>query len=123
MLEQFQPLISQRDLVVFITSSLDLNWLVSVRTCFIGEAATFARALVLDPVSFGGVLSADGFLLAMSEAGIEGRIIRKGEIQPLTGIYGSLSRWEFITSGTGRAVARQAPRRAAMLFAGQQEKP
>ena len=123
MMDQFHPLLSQRDLLVFITASLDLTWLVSVQYLLQRRGGASARALVLDPQSFGGVQSADGFLLALSEAGIEGRIIRKGEIHPITGIYGSLSRWEFITSGTGRAVARQAPRRAAMLFAGQQEKP
>ncbi len=121
-LKQFQPLLNQRDLLVFVTASLDPAWLLSVRNVLYRRGGASARALVLDPKSFGGDQSAEQFLPAMSEAGVEGRIIRRGEIKPLPGIYGALSRWEFVVSGTGRAVARQAPRKAAMLFAGQQEK-
>ncbi|HMN62525.1 MAG TPA: hypothetical protein PJ988_19330, partial [Anaerolinea sp.] len=117
-----QPLISQRDLLILVTSSLAPAWIDAARQLFHRRGGASARALVLDPRSFGGSQSAEAFLAALTEANIEGHIIRQGEIKALPGVYGELSRWDFIISGTGRAVARQAPRRVAVLFAGQQER-
>lgn len=121
-LGQVQPLISQRDLLILVTASLNPAWIDAARQLFHRRGGASARALVLDPRSFGGSESAEAFLPALTQANIEGHIIRQGEIKALPGVYGELSRWDFITSGTGRAVARQAPRRAAVLFAGQQER-
>jgi uncharacterized protein (DUF58 family) len=120
-IQQFRPLVSQRDLLIFITSSLNPDWIFAARNLLHRRGSAVARALILDPLSFGGKQSAEMFLPAVSDANIEARLIRQGEIKPLPGVYGELSRWDFITSGTGRAVARQAPRRAAMVFAGQQQ--
>ena len=117
--EQIQPLLTQRDLLVIITAALREDWILSLRRLLRGRGGVNARVLLVDPASFGGAGSADAFLPVLAEAGLEGRVIRRGEIRPLVGAYGALSRWEFITSGTGRAVARMTPRRAAAIFAGQ----
>lgn len=56
----------------------------------------------------GGVIGA--FVLTLAELGISARVLRKGDLAPISGVYGDLQRWEFITGGTGRAIARRAPR-------------
>ena len=118
-LEQIQPLLSQRDLLLVITAALSEDWILSVRRLLRGRSGINARVLLLDPASFGGQDSAYTFLPVLAAAGLEGRVIQRGEIRPLIGAYGALSRWEFTTLGTGRVVARQTPRRAAAIFAGQ----
>ncbi len=118
-LEQIRPLLTQRDLLVLITAALREDWVLAARRLLGGRSGTFARALLLDPASFGGPAHAEAFLPALADAGLEGKIIRRGELQAIAGAYGPLSRWEFTTSGTGRAVARLTPRRAAAIFAGQ----
>jgi uncharacterized protein (DUF58 family) len=115
----FQPLMSQRDLLLIITTTLREEWVDSLRRMMRERGGVAVRVFLLDPVSFGGESSAESFLPMLVQAGMEGRVIRRGEIQPLVGAYGVLSRWEFVTFGTGRAVARQTPRRAASIFAGQ----
>jgi len=37
-------------------------------------------------------------------------VVRRGELRPVSGSYGELSRWEFKTLGTGRVYVRRAPR-------------
>jgi uncharacterized protein (DUF58 family) len=118
-LEQIQPVLTQRDLLVLITAALREDWILSLRRVLRGRGGINARVLLLDPLSFGGTGSAYAFLPALAEVGLEGKVIQRGEIRPLTGAYGALRRWEFITLGTGRAVARRTPRRAAAIFAGQ----
>ena len=53
-------------------------------------------------------------LLTLAELGISARVLRQGDLAPISGVYGDLQRWEFITGGTGRAIARRAPRAARL---------
>jgi hypothetical protein len=48
--------------------------------------------------------------VALMELGIAARVVQRGELHPMSTVYGALRRWEFMTLGTGRAVARQKPR-------------
>jgi uncharacterized protein (DUF58 family) len=119
-LENLARLLSPRDLVIVITPSLNLTWVQVLPRLVSRRAGTSAHVLLLDPHSFGGSGSGEDFLPVLAEARLEARLIRRGDIRPLGGVFGELSRWEFTTFGTGKAVARRAPRRAAaLLFAGQ----
>ncbi len=37
-------------------------------------------------------------------------VVRRGELHPVSGSYGEVSRWEFKTLGTGRVYIRRAPK-------------
>lgn len=117
-LDQIRPLIQQKDLLVVVTASLDVEWVRALQRKTGLRNQHPAHILLLDPSSFGGTMSAEDFKPVLASAGFDARVIRQGEIQPLIGVYGALSRWEFITFGTGRAVARRSPRRAAEIIAG-----
>ena len=98
-----------RDRVVVITPSLDLTWVQSVR----GAAhRTGLEAILLDPESFGGAGKAEAAVHALADQGVAARVLRRGELQPASGSYGAVRRWEFKTLSFGRAVAKQTPRRA-----------
>lgn len=118
-LEQIRPLINARDLLVIITPSLDLEWLPALQNLRRTRRGDSANVVLLDPASFGEGQSAQHVMNALNAAGLSARLVQRGDIQPLKGVYGSLSRWEFMTLGTGRAVARSAPRLAALVMAGQ----
>jgi hypothetical protein len=47
---------------------------------------------------------------ALAEQGVPARVLRQGDVRPSGGAWGALRRWDFVTVGTGRAVARQTPR-------------
>lgn len=118
-LAQLQPLISQRDSLIIITPAVEGRWLRNLTNLIRARGRPTARVFLLDPLSFGGQISAERFRPVLAEAGVETNVVQQGVLQPILGTYGALSRWEFVTSGTGRAVARQAPRQAASIFAGQ----
>ncbi len=118
---QFQPLISQRDVMVIITSAAEENWIDNLRKLMRDGGRAPARIFLLDPESFGGQLPAEPARQALAGLGIETRVVKKGEIQAISGVYGALSRWEFVTSATGKAHARKTPRQAAFIFAGQRD--
>ena len=80
-----------------------------------------AEVILLDPGSFGAPClpnAAEGFLSGLASHGFQVRLVRKGEIEPIKGAYGALSRWEFSISATGKAFVRRSPRRAIQLFGG-----
>lgn len=115
LLHAIGPLLSVRDLIVTLTPSLAEAWpraLVQV-----AHRGARAEAILIDPASFGGPAEARALLPALAGLGLPGKVVRRGEIQPLTAAYGALRRWEFLTTGTGRAVALQTPRSAPTLEA------
>lgn len=121
-LEGLTRLISPRDLLLLITPSLDAAWVGPLQHLVRRRAGTAAQVYLLDPLSFGGQGRAETFLPLLAEAGLKSSLIRRGDLKPLQGIYGDLSRWEFTTFGTGKAIARRSPRRAAaLILAGQPE--
>lgn len=71
------------------------------------------------PPAFGGASlqrgsagQADTFASLLARQGVHCSVVRRGELRPIHGAYGELSRWEFQTLGTGRVVVRHAPRPA-----------
>jgi uncharacterized protein (DUF58 family) len=114
-LQQLQPLVSLRDLIVVITPSLDSRWPEVLLRMVRSRGGGMAELIILDRASFSGdelVMEAQGFVDGQSARGFQARVLRKGDIQPMQAAYGALSRWEFLVSATGKAIARQAPRGA-----------
>jgi uncharacterized protein (DUF58 family) len=121
-LDQIRPLISPRDLLVVITPSLDAGWTAALERLVQTRGGLTAETIVLDRSSYepgGAGGQAEAFVEALAGRGFQARLVRKGDIQPLSAAYGVLSRWEFSISATGRAIARHSPRRAALMMARQ----
>ncbi len=115
MLARAQALVSARDLVIVLTASLHPAWPPALmRTA---QRGVRAETILIDPASFGMAGSAQAFLPVLAGLGVPARVVRKGEVKPLSAVYGTLRRWEFMTLGTGRAVAVQTPRAAPSLEA------
>ena len=109
-LTHFRSLLSARDLIVVITPSLDTSWPQALKHTLTRNWRGGVKAILLDPVSFGGSGRSEACVPALAEQGVAARVVRRGEVQPIVAAYGALRRWEFMTLGTGRAVARQSPR-------------
>jgi uncharacterized protein (DUF58 family) len=118
-----QNLISGQDMLIPITSSLDLSWGDCLQKIIRNSSSSHrklssVRVVLLDPTSFEGnqnsVQSRTDQLEILTESfvakGIPLSIIRKGEIKPMSGTFGKIRRWEFKTLGTGKVVLQQAPR-------------
>ena len=104
--------ITARDAVVALTPALNPNW-VRALTVLSGERANAGTEVVLiDPASFGGASGASDMAALLRQQGLVAHVVRNEDIQPITGTYGTLRRWEFQTLGTGRIVVRQKPREA-----------
>jgi hypothetical protein len=118
-LNRARAVISGSDLIVVVTPSLDPEWPHAIRQLGHNRRALNAEAILLDPASFSAdpamAGKAEGFAPFLAELGIPARVVQRGDIKPITGAYGELRRWEFITLGTGRVVVRKAPREAAAL--------
>jgi len=55
---------------------------------------------------------AELFTSLLARQGIRCSVVQRGELRPIAGAYGELSRWEFKTLGTGRVFVRHAPRQS-----------
>ncbi len=110
-LAQVRPLISIGDLLVVITPAIAGPWPLALRKLV--HAGSAAEAILLDPESFGGPGQVRQAGAGLMEYGLSVSMVRRGELQPMSSVYGALRRWEFMTLGTGRVVARQKPREAA----------
>jgi uncharacterized protein (DUF58 family) len=108
---QQRALLAPSDLLVVLTPSLDPAWLGALRSLN-GLQHAGARALLLDPASFGGSRPAEDFLPLLAQSGVSGAVIRRGDLQPVRGTYGRISRWEFKQLATGRVLVEGAPRAA-----------
>ena len=108
-LAHLQAPLSARHRLVVITPSLDTTWPRALRAA--GQRRGL-DCLLLDPAEFGGPGGAEAALLALAEQGVGAEVVRRGELAAVTPAYGALRRWEFLTTGTGRAIVRQTPRRA-----------
>ena len=112
-LQQAASLISVQDLIIAVTPSLEINWMITLAHLTHGYGGNSAWSFLLDPKSFGmtgEVQMAQESALAM---GITARIVRRGDILMQSGGMGALRRWEFKTLGTGKVVVRNAPRQVA----------
>jgi uncharacterized protein (DUF58 family) len=79
-LSRLQPLISPRDLLVVITPSTDPSWPGALQQAVRSRGMGSAEVILLDPLSFGGTVSADGLLTGLAANGFQARLIKKGQI-------------------------------------------
>lgn len=105
---QLQAPLSTRHRLVVITPSLEAAWPHALRA--LGQSRG-VDCLLIDPATFGGQGQVRACVLALAEQGVAAQVVRRGELGEVSPVYGALRRWEFMTLGTGRAVARQTPRR------------
>jgi len=103
-------IVSRRDSIVIVTPSIDPAWVSAARHLASGPRADGVEVVLLDPASFGGASGAGAFATVLIEQGIATHLMRREDIQPATGTYGAVRRWEFKTLGTGRVAVRQTPR-------------
>jgi uncharacterized protein (DUF58 family) len=112
-------LVTGRDLLVVVTPSKRPDWILPLQNLARSRSGSGRAEVILlqETVQNGGLDSA-GFAALLRERGIRAHSLYKGDIQLINAYYGALSRWEFTVSATGRAVARNAPRPAALEGAG-----
>jgi uncharacterized protein (DUF58 family) len=111
-LDHLRQLIGPHSMLIAITPSLRPDWLPQLIRLTGIHSRGRSEVILLDPQSFGGSRSAEAMLPVLAEVGIAGRILRQGQVRPTTATYGELSRWEFTTGATGRAILRKRPRSA-----------
>jgi uncharacterized protein (DUF58 family) len=111
-LTRARDLISARDSMIVITPSLKPDWPPALQRLLGRATNSGVEVILLDPASFGGSGDAQLFATLLAEQGIPSNIVRRDEVQPISGTYGEVRRWEFKTLGTGRVAVKQTPRRA-----------
>lgn len=107
-ISNLQSLVSPRDLVMVITPSVNADWPIELHRLI--RRGGGAEAILLDPLSFGGEGDAEACAWLLAELNITPKIIRRGDLHPVSGAYGPLRRWEFMALGTGRVLVKQRPR-------------
>ena len=107
---QARSIVSLRDSSVILTPSLDAEWMKALPQLSGGSRMGGVEVVLLDPVSFGGPIGAEGFRAMLAEQGVPAHVVRRQDIRPATGTYGDVRRWEFKTLGTGRVAVMQTPR-------------
>jgi uncharacterized protein (DUF58 family) len=116
LLARAQMLVGGRDQVLAVTPSLDPAWLGELYHFHRGRHSQGAGVILLDPASFGpsarAAGAADTFASVLTGQGMRTSVVRQGELRPVSGSYGELSRWEFKVLGTGRVFVRHAPKGA-----------
>ena len=122
-LSRARALISGNDLLVLVTPSMDPNWIAPLRRISRSRGSTGrAEVILLDRGSFmmnlepAASAQAEAFLPILLENGITANVLHREDVRIITGFFGEVSRWEFAVLGTGRAVARKAPRAASPAF-------
>jgi uncharacterized protein (DUF58 family) len=115
-------LVSGRDLLILITPSLHPGWIAPLRRIARSRSGAGRAEVILlgpdipaEPAEPEGAWmekEAETFRALLLENGLPAALLRPREIRRISGAYGEISRWEFSILGTGRAVARRAPRAA-----------
>jgi uncharacterized protein (DUF58 family) len=118
-LTRARSLVGGNDLLILVTPSLRSEWISALRRISRSRGSGGrAEVVLLDPASFDaelGTATAEAFVPLLVEQGITTNILRREDVQLISGYYGEVSRWEFTVVGTGKAVARRAPRAANPL--------
>ncbi len=114
-LNRARALVSGSDLLILVTPSLSEKWIGPLRQISRSRGSSGqAEVILLDPQSFGGQGQAADFVRVLLEQGLAAHLLRKEDVRTISGYYGEISRWEFAVLGTGRVVARKAPRAAVL---------
>ena len=118
MLDRLNQVVPGRDLMILVTPSVNPDWINHLNNSRKARVGGGSQVILLDPESFGGTGNSGSFALLLAEMNVTARTIRMGEVRPMAEAYGSLARWEFVTVGTGKAVARRSPRKIASVLQG-----
>jgi uncharacterized protein (DUF58 family) len=116
-LARANSIVAARNLVVVITPSVGADWARELKRIAWNRRGGGAEAILLDPASFGGPGRVEPCLSLLAELGLAHKLVQRGDVRPISGAYGTLSRWEFKTLATGGILVKQSPRRAATLTA------
>jgi uncharacterized protein (DUF58 family) len=108
-------LISPNDLIIAITPSISIDWVYTLAQISRSHRGSEAWAFLLDRESFGLDGNPNAISGVAKTMGINTRIVHKGEVKVIPGSMGALRKWEYITTGTGKAVVRNRPRFAEEL--------
>ena len=120
-LQHARSVISGHARVITVTPSLQPAWVGNLHRLGAFSRRSGAEVILMDSETFAAPPSveqvpsaiksrAEAFAAFLLSLGIPAHILRQGDIQPRLASYGELSRWEFKTLATGRAIARHAPR-------------
>jgi uncharacterized protein (DUF58 family) len=109
-LSSAEKMISRRSLFVLVTPDAAGEWLPALQNLAASPGGQPGEVLLLDPLSFGGKTPAVPLLELLRQMGFPAEVVRRGDVRPVSGAFGALRRWEYITLATGRAVVRQRPR-------------
>jgi uncharacterized protein (DUF58 family) len=115
-----RTVISGRARVIVVTPSLQPDWAGKLSRLGAVSRRSGAEVILMDAETFaappgasqpptGGKSQVDTFVAFLASLGIPAHTLRQGEIQPNLAAYGELSRWEFKTLATGRAIAHHVP--------------
>jgi uncharacterized protein (DUF58 family) len=116
-LARANPIVSFSDSVVVITPAVGAGWVRELKRITWNRRGGGAEAILLDPASFGGPGRIEPCISLLAELGLAYKVVKRGEVRPISGAYGALSRWEFKTLATGGIFFKPSPRRAATLAA------
>jgi uncharacterized protein (DUF58 family) len=105
-----REVISQRSLYVLVTPDASSRWLPALQALARRPGGQLGQVLLLDPVSFEGETSAGTLVELLRQQGFSADAVRRQDVRPISGAYGALRRWEYLTLGTGKTVVRQRPR-------------
>lgn len=114
-LARANSIVAVSNLVVVITPAVAADWVRELKRITWNRRGGGAEAILLDPGSFGGSGRLDPCLSLLAELGLAYQVVRRGDVKPISGAYGTLSRWEFKTLATGGILVKQSPRRAPTL--------
>ena len=116
-LQHAHTVISGRARVIVATPSLQPDWASELyRLGGVGQRSG-AEVILMDGETFSAPpdtgqappSQADAFATFLASLGIPAATLRQGDIQLNLAAYGELSRWEFKTLATGRAIASHTP--------------
>jgi len=111
-LERAGELVSPQHSIVIVTPSNRIDWLDALKQLVAHRRDGSADVILLDRVSFGATDKAESLASILREQGLSVNVVRREDVQPISGSYGDLRRWEFQTLATGRVIVRQTPREA-----------
>jgi uncharacterized protein (DUF58 family) len=114
-LDRASELVSAQHSIVIVTPSNRIDWLDALKQLVANRRDGSADVILLDRASFGGADNARSLASVLREQGFAVSVVRREDVQPITGSYGDLRRWEFQTLATGRVIVRQTPREAMSL--------
>jgi uncharacterized protein (DUF58 family) len=111
-LAQAAGVISPRDLVITATPSLNQDWLRALAELTRSRFSSEAWAYMVEPTH--KKQTSPGLAAYAAALGIHLLPIHPADIHTKLGGLGSIRRWEFITTGTGKVVLRNTPRQASL---------